>query len=231
MCCRELIIADSEEEEEEELAALRCVSASQAVVDVVLREAGSDHSSGGGGCGGGRACAAGQQAASWQDCVVLRGAAQLTLLLPRDARGELGLDTRCFPLGPLRQLSAGQLLWLVHAYYEEQVCLPGCCGCVVCWLGGLQHTAAEHAGTDGWSLHGPPPNLACCAPQIGIQEQLQLLQGIPEAEGAAAVLRPAFLELAAVPRGALLGARCSLEGLRKASREPAGSVYELQLGC
>jgi hypothetical protein len=45
------------------------------------------------------------------------------------------------------------------------------------------------------------------------------------------VLSPAFLELTDVPRGALLGARCSLEGLRKASREPAGSVYELQLGC
>lgn len=67
-------------------------------------------------------------------------------------------------------------------------------------------------------------------PQIGSQEQLALLQGFPQAEGAAEVLRPAFLELAAVPRGALLGARCSLEGIRKASREPAGAVYELQLG-
>lgn len=68
-------------------------------------------------------------------------------------------------------------------------------------------------------------------PQIGSQEQLQLLRSFPEAEGAAAVLRPAFLELAGVTRGRLLGARCSLEGLRKASREPAGSVYELRLGC
>jgi hypothetical protein len=146
MHCRALIIADSEEEEEEEeeLAALRCISASQAVVDVLLLEAGGDSSGGG---GGDRGLTAGQQATSWQDGVVLRGAAQLTLLLPRDARGELGLDTRCFPLGPLRQLTAGQLLRLVHAYYQEQVWLrmpasawlaAGGVGCLL--LAGPQHS-------------------------------------------------------------------------------------------
>lgn len=144
MRCRALIIADSEEEEEEEeeLAALRCISASQAVVDVLLLEAGDDGSG-----GGDRGFTAGQQATSWQDGVVLWGAAQLTLLLPRDARGELGLDTRCFPLGPLRQLTAGQLLRLVHAYYQEQVWLrmlasawlaAGGVGCLL--LAGPQHS-------------------------------------------------------------------------------------------
>ena len=106
------------------MAGLRCITASQAVVDVMLRQAGCDGSGDGGG-GGGRGHTAAQLAASWQEDAVLRGAAQLTLLLPRDARGELGLDTRCFPLGPLRQFTAGQLLQLVHAYYQEQVGMPG----------------------------------------------------------------------------------------------------------
>lgn len=69
----------------------------------------------------------------------------------------------------------------------------------------------------------PPPL------QMPPHELLQLLQSFPAAAGVQAVLRPAFLELAAVPRGALLGARASFEGLRKATREPGGAVYELLL--
>lgn len=71
-----------------------------------------------------------------------------------------------------------------------------------------------------------------CPPclQLAPAEQLSLLQAYPAAEGAAAVLRPAFLELAALSRGALLGPRCAFEGLRKATRDPAGAVYEVLLG-
>lgn len=204
-CCRDpVIVPDSEGEEEDGLAALCCASSSQAAVQSVLLDAvasGSD-------CAGGasvHAAPAEGQAAAWQAEVVLPGVAQLTLLFPRDARGELGLDTRVIPLpladplatqqGSLQQaearpaaprhLTAGALLALVHQYYSEQ--LPA-------------------------------------------QEQLQLLRGFPGAAAAAAVLRPAFLELAPVLRGGLLGPRCSFEGLRKATREPAGAVYEVQLG-
>lgn len=66
--------------------------------------------------------------------------------------------------------------------------------------------------------------------QISSKEQLHLLQRFPAAQAVVHTLRPAFLELAAVPRGSLLGPRCSFEGLRKATRDPAGAVYELQLG-
>ncbi|PRW59970.1 BRCT domain DNA repair [Chlorella sorokiniana] len=181
-----VIIPDSEDEEEEQ-ARLCCISASQAVVADVLCEAteGADHP-GDGSAGAEPAAAA---AAAWQQDVVLHGPASVTLLLPRDARGELGSDTRCFivPAGRqgARELTAAQLLGLVHSYYAEQL----------------------------------PPG-----------EQLSLLQAYPAAEGAAAVLRPAFLELAALPRGDLLGPRCAFEGLRKATRDPAGAVYEVLLG-
>lgn len=74
-----------------------------------------------------------------------------------------------------------------------------------------------------------PPH-ALPHPQLPPEEQLSLLQMYPAAEGVAAVLRPAFLELAAVTRGALLGPRCAFEGLRKATRDPAGAVYEVLLG-
>lgn len=209
LCCRGVaIIPDSEGEEEDEWAAVCCTSASQAAVQSVLLDAAAGGSSSGGcatGGAGAKAAPAKGQAAAWQAEVVLSGAAQLTLLFPRDARGELGLDTRIVPLLPAaqatgqqsgmahaaagpaarRQLTAGALLALVHGYYAEQ--LPS-------------------------------------------QEQLHLLQGFPGAAAAAAVLRPAFLELTTVPRGALLGPRCSFEGLRKATREPAGVVYEVQLG-
>ena len=73
------------------------------------------------------------------------------------------------------------------------------------------------------------PHTPSVAPQIEPHEQLQLLQSFPAAERAAAALRGAFLELTPLPRGALLGPRSSLEGLRKATREPAGAVYEVRL--
>ena len=63
-------------------------------------------------------------AAAWQQDVVLQGPATITLLLPRDARGELGSDTRCFafPAGrQARELTAAQLLSFMHAYYAEEV--------------------------------------------------------------------------------------------------------------
>lgn len=66
--------------------------------------------------------------------------------------------------------------------------------------------------------------------QVPPAEQLSLLKAYPAAEGAAAVLRPAFLELRPLARGALLGPRCAFEGLRKATRDPAGAVYEVLLG-
>ncbi|KAL4458919.1 hypothetical protein ABPG75_013784 [Micractinium tetrahymenae] len=202
-----VIIPDSEGEEEDGWAALCCPSASQAAVQSVLLEAAA-----GSGCSGAGVSGSGAQklpgqgkAPAWQAEVVLSGAAQLTLLFPRDARGELGLDTRIIPLLPAvpaagprgslqqavagaaaqRQLTAGALLALVHGYYAEQLLS---------------------------------------------QEQLHLLQSFPGAASTAAVLRPAFLELVPLARGALLGPRCSFEGLRKATREPAGAVYEVQLG-
>ena len=63
------------------------------------------------------------------------------------------------------------------------------------------------------------------------EEVLALLCMHPSAVTTVQLLRPAFLELQPLPRGALLGARCSWEGIAKATREPAGSVYELRLGC
>lgn len=89
--------------------------------------------------------------------------------------------------------------------------------------GGSQQSLRQHNVHTG--LPSPPPT-----PQLQPQEQLQLLQAFPAAAGAAAVLRPAFLDLAPVPRGALLGPRVALEGLRKATREPGGAVYEVLLG-
>lgn len=122
------MIPDSEDEEE--ACASFCTTASQAAVDALVQE----------GAGGDTARAARQAAeaaGAWQDAVVLRGPAQLTLLLPRDQHGELGLDTRCVPLPRAApghaagELTAGQLLRLVHEYYQEQVracrALAGCC--------------------------------------------------------------------------------------------------------
>lgn len=95
------------------------VTCSQAVVEGVLLEA-YDGGSGGGGAPGPTA------APAWLQAPVLRGPAQLTLLLPRDAAGELGLDTRCVPLpcggrGGQPELSAAGLLQLIHSYYAGQV--------------------------------------------------------------------------------------------------------------
>lgn len=178
-----MVIPDSEDEEEG--ASWHCITASQAVVDGVLQEAGAAPSPRGGGAAQPALAAVD---ASWRDAVVLRGPAELTLLLPRDGRGELGLDTRCIPLGgpgQPRALTAAGALAAVHSFYAEA---------------------------------------------LQPEEQLQLLQAFPGAEGAGAALRGAFLELAPLPRGALLGPRCRFEGLRKATRDPAGAVYELQLG-
>jgi hypothetical protein len=64
---------------------------------------------------------------------------------------------------------------------------------------------------------------------MGCEEQLHTLQSFPEA-AAAAALRATFLELTPVQRGVLLGPRCSFDGLRKATRDPGGAVYEVLLG-
>ncbi|PSC76077.1 hypothetical protein C2E20_0748 [Micractinium conductrix] len=187
-----VIVPDSEDEDQADGGGLCCVSASQAAVQDLLLESPAAGSGSGG---------AHPQAAAWQASAVLPGVATLTLLLPRDARGELGLDTRCItlPLPPSpgnaagaagasaqRQMTAGAMLQLVHDHYSES---------------------------------------------LGNQEQLQLLQTFPAADSAAAVLRPAFLELQELRRGALLGPRTAFEGLRKATREPTGTVYEVLLGC
>jgi hypothetical protein len=63
---------------------------------------------------------------AWLDDVALRGPGQVTLLLPRDARGELGLATLSVSVPPVgggsgRHLTAGQLLEFVHGYYQQQV--------------------------------------------------------------------------------------------------------------
>ena len=107
------------EDEAEEPPAPACLTASQAVVDGLLAEAAP-----GGGAGSGGSAST-QRPEAWQEEPVLRGPAAVTLLLPRDARGELGLDSRRFAL-PGRQASAGALLALVHSYYAEQVRLMLC---------------------------------------------------------------------------------------------------------
>ena len=177
------VIPDSEEEEEGVGVGFDplCLSATQAVVGEMLAEHG--------GCGGGRGDSSQgsteQQALpAWVDEVVLRGSS-LTVLLPQDGRGELGHASLTWQL-PVRQITAGELLRRVHAWYQDAL----------------------------------PP-----------EEVLALLKAHPGARAAAALLRPAFLELQAVQRGALLGPRVGWEGLVKATREPCGTVYELRLGC
>ena len=74
-----------------------------------------------------------------------------------------------------------------------------------------------------------PSPLSTHRPQLPPAEVLELLRACPPDGGAAAALRRAFLELAPLRRGELLGARTSFEGLRKATREPGGAVYEATL--
>ena len=62
------------------------------------------------------------------------------------------------------------------------------------------------------------------------EEVLALLRSAPGGR-AAPSLRAAFAGGEPVARGALLGARVALEGLRRATRDPGGCVYEVQLGC
>jgi len=118
--CREPVVIIPDSEDEEEQARLCCISASQAVVaDVLCDAAGTDRPSSSG------AADPAAAAPAWQQDVVLQGAASVTLLLARDARGELGSDTRCFavPAGGQagRELTAAQLLAFVHGYYAEEV--------------------------------------------------------------------------------------------------------------
>ena len=122
-----MIVPDSEDEDQADGGGLCCVSASQAAVQDLLLESPAAGSGSGG---------AHPQAAAWQASAVLPGVATLTLLLPRDARGELGLDTRCItlPLPPSpgnaagaagasaqRQMTAGAMLQLVHDHYSESL--------------------------------------------------------------------------------------------------------------
>lgn len=65
--------------------------------------------------------------------------------------------------------------------------------------------------------------------ELSLWQQVQLLIENPRAAVAVGVLRPAFLEGRAVRRRELLGPRCGLEGLVKATREPSGGVYEVRL--
>lgn len=124
-------------------ASLCCITASQAAVQDLVQQAAPgptvDGFAPGGGAAAGRHAAGLASGSAWQQAVALHGVGQLTLLLPRDARGELGLETRCIPLaavgrGPAgggsaqqRQLTAAQLLELVHSYYQEQVRRGGGC--------------------------------------------------------------------------------------------------------
>ncbi|GAB4823283.1 hypothetical protein N2152v2_010329 [Parachlorella kessleri] len=55
-----------------------------------------------------------------QEAAGFPGAASITLLLPRDGRGELGHDSRCFAL-PGRAASPLELLHFVHSYYQEAI--------------------------------------------------------------------------------------------------------------
>lgn len=116
--CSEVLIIPDSEDEEEAAAGIRCLTDSQAVVGDLLMQAAPN--SGIGGCGGPPAQAGWGPADAWRDAPLLRGVASLTLLLPRDARGELGLDSRSFPL-PRQEATAAHLLGFVHSYYQEQV--------------------------------------------------------------------------------------------------------------
>lgn len=127
------VIPDSEDEEEEEQF---CFQATQAAYQEALEscQAGASPSSsgspGGSGSGGsvaallgGGAASAGQ--AAWLQEPAFRGAANLTLVLPRDGQGELGHATRCFPV-PGRIASVEQLLQHIHEYYQASVFDWGC---------------------------------------------------------------------------------------------------------
>ena len=65
--------------------------------------------------------------------------------------------------------------------------------------------------------------------ELSLWSQVQLLIENPSSAAATRVLRPAFLEGRTVRRWELLGPRCGLEALVKATREPSGAVYEVRL--
>lgn len=87
------------------------------------------------------------------------------------------------------------------------------------------------------------PRKACClakhatCPGTWLQEaltpeeQLSLIRSAPAAASVSSLLAPAFREMRPLARHQLLGARLSLEGLFRVTRDPGGSVYELRLGC
>ena len=119
------VIPDSEdEEEEEENDQFLCFQGTQAAYAAALGELAA-------GSGGSRdsspaSSSGGAAGRGWLGEVVFRGAASLTLVLPRDGRGELGHDTRCFPLEG-RAATTEHLLRLIHGYYQvrpELVLLP-----------------------------------------------------------------------------------------------------------
>lgn len=66
---------------------------------------------------------------------------------------------------------------------------------------------------------------------VPAEEQVALIRSCPAAHAVAALLKPAFLDMRPLARQELLGARISLEGLFKVTREPSGALYEVRLAC
>ena len=120
-----VIIPDSEEEDSEEEENLRpqqgqqqrLISETQAAAEDLLAACGSPAA-----CGGAAAVAVAPRLPAWLSDVALR-APSVTLVLPRDARGVLGHDTRCLVL-PGRQATAEALLRLIHGHYQVRLGAP-----------------------------------------------------------------------------------------------------------
>lgn len=66
------------------------------------------------------------------------------------------------------------------------------------------------------------------AEPLALEEQMTLMRG---SGPAAQLVRAAFVDMQALPRGQLLGSRCSFEGLFKAQRDGHGTIYELRLAA
>lgn len=119
-----VIIPDSEEEDSDEEnlrpqqgQEQRLFSETQAAAEDLLAACGSPDAG-----GGAAAAAAAPRLPAWLGDVALR-APSVTLVLPRDAHGVLGHDTRCFVL-PGRQATAEALLRLIHGHYQVRPGAP-----------------------------------------------------------------------------------------------------------